>query len=125
MPRARVKRAVNGGSVGALATLPCELGQVRKEAAAASDVCAGMSLAGPPPISAATRPVMTQHTHVPLWITPSFSGNKACFSRYCPLLMAWGNRICRPVHSRPAPVKIQLYEMTSGQPSENEGNPMQ
>ncbi|AHF77992.1 hypothetical protein Sant_2986 [Sodalis praecaptivus] len=52
MPRARLKRAVNGGPVGALATLPCELGQVRKEAAAAGDVCAGMSLAGPPPNSA-------------------------------------------------------------------------
>jgi len=45
-------RAVNGGPVGAPATLTCELGQIRKEAAAAGNACAGMSLAGPPPISA-------------------------------------------------------------------------
>lgn len=37
-----VNEAVNGGPVGSPATLTCELGQVRKEAAAASDVCAGM-----------------------------------------------------------------------------------
>lgn len=32
----------NGGPVGSPATLICELGQVRKEAAAADVVCAGM-----------------------------------------------------------------------------------
>lgn len=49
--------------MGALATLPCELGQVRKEAAAAGDVCAGMSLAGLPPNSA--------HIHLALsWTHP-------------------------------------------------------
>lgn len=32
----------NGGPVGSPAMLTCELGQVRKEAAAAGDVCAGM-----------------------------------------------------------------------------------
>lgn len=40
----------NGDPVGSPATLICELGQVRKEAAAADVVCAGMWLAGPPPI---------------------------------------------------------------------------
>jgi len=36
------KGALNGGPVGSPATLTCELGQVRKEAAAAGDACAGM-----------------------------------------------------------------------------------
>lgn len=42
--RSRVQGAVNvnGGPVGSPATLTCELGQVRKEAAAAGEVCAGM-----------------------------------------------------------------------------------
>jgi len=39
---ALVMRAINGGPVGSPAMLACELGQVRKEAAAAGDVCAGM-----------------------------------------------------------------------------------
>lgn len=34
--------AINGGPVGSPATLTCELGQIRKEAAAAGDACAGM-----------------------------------------------------------------------------------
>ena len=34
--------------IGPPATLTCELGQIRKEAAAASDVCAGMWLGLPP-----------------------------------------------------------------------------
>jgi hypothetical protein len=42
---------INGGSVGPPAMLTCELGQVRKEAAAAGDACAGMWLAEPPPLS--------------------------------------------------------------------------
>ncbi|AJW28973.1 hypothetical protein Z042_26425 [Chania multitudinisentens RB-25] len=37
-----VNEAVNGGPVGSPAILTCELGQIRKEAAVASDVCAGM-----------------------------------------------------------------------------------
>ena len=36
------RELVNGGPVGSPATLTCELGQVRKEAAAAGDACAGM-----------------------------------------------------------------------------------
>lgn len=34
--------AINGDPVGSPAMLTCEFGQVRKEAAAAGDVCAGM-----------------------------------------------------------------------------------
>jgi len=41
-PARQVTGALNGGSVGSPATLTCELGQIRKEAAAAGDVCAGM-----------------------------------------------------------------------------------
>lgn len=42
--RSRVQGAVNvnGGPVGSPATLTCELGQIRKEAAVAGEVCAGM-----------------------------------------------------------------------------------
>ncbi|VXC52249.1 conserved hypothetical protein [Enterobacterales bacterium 8AC] len=40
--RFTVNEAVNGGPVGSPATLTCELGQIRKEAAVAGDVCAGM-----------------------------------------------------------------------------------
>jgi len=40
--RFAVIEAVNGGPVGSPATLTCELGQIRKEAAVAGDVCAGM-----------------------------------------------------------------------------------
>lgn len=37
-----VNEAVYGDPVGSSATLTCELGQIRKEAAVADDVCAGM-----------------------------------------------------------------------------------
>ncbi len=41
-PAPKHKGAFNGGSVGSLAVLTCEFGQVRKEAAVAGDVRAGM-----------------------------------------------------------------------------------
>ncbi|EAR29384.1 hypothetical protein PTD2_11229 [Pseudoalteromonas tunicata D2] len=41
----------NGGLIGPLATIAGELGQARKGAATACDLCAGMRLVGPPPKS--------------------------------------------------------------------------
>jgi len=62
MPRALEIRAVNGGSAGAPATLTCELGQVRKEAAVAGVVCAGMSLVEPPPTYNPQRQIIRRKT---------------------------------------------------------------
>ncbi len=42
---------IRGGLVGSPAMLTCELGQVRKEAAAAGKVCAGVLSARSPPRS--------------------------------------------------------------------------
>ncbi len=55
-PGVNLNPPIYGGSVGAFATIACELRQVRKEATAASDSGAGVSLAELPPSLLKQRP---------------------------------------------------------------------